>query len=514
MALAAGVFLLAVGGAAARGLDRGYTPPGRVTALDETAAGIATALAWSPRSCESVVLWQPPLFARRTFRAPGACPQTSTGRGISSVATDSSRVVWLSYVGGNTREYTLWTATPTRRTPRQLRFASADVDAPAPIVLGNGGESGIPYAVGRDVFVIGPSGARIRTWRAPARVTGLAEGATSVGVLVDTGHLFVVPLKSGGRITDLDYPRGIVRAFRIATVGAIVQTPTGIELRTASGASPLVKRPGARLAGFADGQLVYTIGNQIREFARSSRRDVPIRLGLAPLTTEFDRTEYHTQYDTADRVDFEYLAKLTEVCARLLLDAPPELDFAARARELRKVPHAKLQRALDDLANAKGRHRFTAVGRGLHGLDAIDAPRYPHEQTAADVALLEQALADLDNAAEPLARVGLNWLCSDLSPEAFKRERARRDRNAPRACWGMQGDADPGPDLWRELASLRGEPGARPPGPWLERSLRRHLQRSRRELERRLDRMAEAAAGRIFPLRRPRAADLPVETRA
>jgi hypothetical protein len=77
----------------------------------------------------------------------------------------------------------------------------------------------------------------------------------------------------------------------------------------------------------------------------------------------------------------------------------------------------------------------------------------------------------------------------------------------------MQGDADPGPDLWRELASLRGEPGARAPGPWLERSLSRHLARSRHELERRLDRMAEAAAGRIFPLRRPRAADLPVETR-
>jgi peptidase M28-like protein len=236
-------------------------------------------------------------------------------------------------------------------------------------------------------------------------------------------------------------------------------------------------------------------------------------INVSTFTTEFDRTEYHTQYDTADRVDFEYLAKLTDVCARLLLDAPPELDFAARARDLRDVPHAKLQRALGDLAKAKGRKRFTAVGRGLHGLDAIDAPRYPHEQTAADVALLEQALADLDNAAQPLARVGLNWLCSDLSHEAFKRERGRRDRNAPRACWGMQGDADPGPDLWRELASLRGEPGARAPGPWLERSLRRHLGRSRRELERRLDRMAEAAAGRIFPLRRPRAADLPVETR-
>jgi hypothetical protein len=237
-------------------------------------------------------------------------------------------------------------------------------------------------------------------------------------------------------------------------------------------------------------------------------------INVSTFTTEFDRTEYHTQYDTADRVDFDYLAKLTEVCARLLVDAPPELDFAARARELRGVPHKKLQRALDDLAKAKGRKRFTAVGRGLHGLDAIDAPRYPHEQTAADIALLEQALADPAQAEGALARVGLNWLCSDLSHDAFKRERARRDRNAPRACWGMQGDADPGPDLWRELASLRGEPGARPPGPWLERSLRRHLARSRRELERRLDRMAEAAAGRVFPLRRPRPSDLPVETRA
>lgn len=237
-------------------------------------------------------------------------------------------------------------------------------------------------------------------------------------------------------------------------------------------------------------------------------------INVSTFTTEFDRAEYHTQYDTADRVDFDYLAKLTEVCARLLLDGPPELDFAVRARELRNVPHAKLQRALDDLARAKGRKRFTAVGRGLHGIDAIDAPRYPHEQTAADIALLEQALADLASAAQPLARVGLNWLCSDLSHEAFKLERARRDRNAPRACWGGQGDADPGPDLWRELASLRGEPGARSPGPWLEASLRRHLARSRRELERRLDRMAEAAAGRVFPLRRPRAADLPVKTRA
>jgi hypothetical protein len=149
----------------------------------------------------------------------------------------------------------------------------------------------------------------------------------------------------------------------------------------------------------------------------------------------------------------------------------------------------------------------------LHGLAAVDAPRYPHERTKADVELLEAALAEPDTAAEKLSRVGLNWLCADLSHEAFRRERARRGRRARRACWGIQGDADVGPDLWRELASLRGEPGARPPGPWLEKSLRRHLARSRRELARRLDRMAAAASGRVFPLARPRPADLPVERR-
>jgi Iap family predicted aminopeptidase len=231
-------------------------------------------------------------------------------------------------------------------------------------------------------------------------------------------------------------------------------------------------------------------------------------INVSTFTTDFDRTEYHTQYDTSDKVDFDYLAKLTELCARLLLDEPA-LDFAARDRELRK--HGL---KLPKVEPSDERRRFTAIGRGLYGIDAIDAPRYPHEQTASDVELLERALADLDNAAAPLSRVGLNWLCADLSHEAFRIERGRRGRRARRACWGVQGDADPGPDLWRELASLRGDPGARPPGPWLEQSLRRHLDRSRRELARRRERMAAAAAGRVFPLARPREADLPVGPRA
>src|SRR5205085_5841171 len=146
-------------------------------------------------------------------------------------------------------------------------------------------------------------------------------------------------------------------------------------------------------------------------------------------------------YDTSDGVDFGYLTKLTEVAGRFLLEADAgaadTLDFAARAKELEGV----LQRGgLAALRRAKGRERFTAVARGLSGLDAREAAAYPHEQTARDVRLLERGLVQVragshQAAARTLAGVGLNWLCSDLGHEAFRIERRRRGRHAPRACW-------------------------------------------------------------------------------
>lgn len=233
-------------------------------------------------------------------------------------------------------------------------------------------------------------------------------------------------------------------------------------------------------------------------------------INVSNFSKEYSRTLYHTQYDTIDRVDFDYLARLTRVMARFLLeaDADPEaiLDYRARARDLRR---ARFDRGLEVLERARGRAAFVAVGRGLYGLDAKDEPAYPHEQTARDVELLEQGLEAVRAgkralAARRLADAGLNHLCADLSEEAFRREHRRRGRNVPRACWAAQGDPATGANLWRELASLRGEPGARPPGPWLERSLERHLRRARRDLEQRLQRMEAAVRGRVRRLPRAR----------
>ena len=236
-------------------------------------------------------------------------------------------------------------------------------------------------------------------------------------------------------------------------------------------------------------------------------------MNVSTFTSEFDRTEYHTQFDTSGRLDFGYLARLTEVAGRFLLDADAgaadELDSLARARELEGILSAD---AVSSLEEASGRARFVAVARGVHGLDARDAAAYPHEQSAKDVRLLEGALADLGGgrrgpAARKLARVGLNWLCADLGREAFRIERRRRGRTAPRASWAALGDPDTGPDLWEELASLGGE--GKQVGPWLERSLERHLRRSRNELIRRLRRMEAGARGNVRPLPEPAQADLP-----
>jgi hypothetical protein len=187
-------------------------------------------------------------------------------------------------------------------------------------------------------------------------------------------------------------------------------------------------------------------------------------------------------------------------------DADPDgiLDYAARARDLRR---AGFDRGLDVLERTHGRRAFTAVGRGMHGLDANDEPAYPHEQSVRDLEHLESALGalragDHAGAARSAAKVGLNALCADLCAEAFRREHGRRGQNAPRVCWGGQGDPARGPNLWTELASLRGEPGSRPPGRWLERSFERHVERTRRDLERRLDRMEAAVRGKVFPLQR------------
>ena len=223
--------------------------------------------------------------------------------------------------------------------------------------------------------------------------------------------------------------------------------------------------------------------------------------------TAFARSIYHTPFDTPEIVDFDHLERLTRFYAYLLLDADRDpggiLDHRARARQLTKhaarlgAAGAPLRAAAEAHAGARGRAAFTAVGRTLLAVRADGETGYPHEQAATDVTALEAALAavaedDRKTAAKQLAKVGDNALATHVSAEAYALRAARERLQHDDDSWAARSHLTDSPDLWAELASLRGEPGARAPGPWLRRSLQQHLKRSRAELDRRVGAMARA----------------------
>jgi hypothetical protein len=222
--------------------------------------------------------------------------------------------------------------------------------------------------------------------------------------------------------------------------------------------------------------------------------------GVTAFTWEksFMRDAYHTPRDTPEIVDFPRLARLTRFYAYLLLqaDADPDgiIDHAARARDLaEKAP--SLRAAARRHGRRRGRRAFTGVGRGLAAVDAAGSAAYPHEQASRDAGHLENGLAALRAgnraaAARALARVGGNAVAGRLSEEAYARRARRMGPEHAARSWAAASHLTASPNLWAELAALRGVRGARPPGPWIEASLAAHLAASRADVERRLRAMA------------------------
>jgi len=185
-----------VGAVLAAVLVGSFTAPAPVTALAADAARVAFA-----SDCE-VRLWTP--AARRAPRLGSLpCPRTSTGSGIAAVSLAGNRALWLHFTGGNIREWSLWTATPTSR-PKRLRFVAQDVDLPPPIVLGEGDASQfgdlLPYAVGDEVIVLRADGSRRFAWRAPGRVLDISANSGQLAVLSADGDGTLTLLDGAGSV--------------------------------------------------------------------------------------------------------------------------------------------------------------------------------------------------------------------------------------------------------------------------------------------------------------------------
>ncbi len=220
----------------------------------------------------------------------------------------------------------------------------------------------------------------------------------------------------------------------------------------------------------------------------------------------FGKSDYHTQFDTADLLDFSYLALQARLYSLLLLEADRDpdsiIDHGARARELTGIAavtgHAGLAAAAERRAGAKGRYQFTSVGRGLFALDAHSRVGYPHDQARSDIAAIDTALAALDSsdhraALRHLRRVGSHVLFPYLSEETFRKHNQRSHPNQVARSWASASHLTQSPHLWRELASLSGEKGARAHGPWLRTSLLRARNKADHQLTNRLAAMARAA---------------------
>jgi hypothetical protein len=282
------VSLALVGGAAA------LLKPGRTIAVDGPVrlvalnhASFAFAVGRSARDCDHVELWNTDTRGHWRFGRSGVCTNLgSTGAGISALGVNGNRALWVRFNGGNERDWQLMTATTTQKTPRQLRFVPQDVELPSPFVIGDStGGLGIPYADRKEIVLLGSNGAAVFKHVDPSRITAVTAGygpaKAVVAALRETGE--VVLLKSDGSVAwTASYPAGAVKALALAPTGLIVQLAGSVERRTPSGVTGTTTLPAdARMVDFAEGHIVYMVGDQIRSRTAASGKDVLVLTGAA-----------------------------------------------------------------------------------------------------------------------------------------------------------------------------------------------------------------------------------------
>jgi outer membrane protein assembly factor BamB len=238
---ALGVFaaMLVLAGSAGGATARSVASPGPVEALAFDDGRIAYAAGRSAGDCDRVRIWT--LSTRRVVRLGRStpCVETSTGTGIADLAIAATRVLWLHYTGGNTREWSLFTASAAAPRPVLLHFAARPADAEPPIVLGDG-DSGrlgavLPYAFGRRVVALRADGRRRFSWSASARVVELSASPRLVAVAQEGGTVTVLDL-SGRVVREERYAGGEIDAVKLVGGGGVLaQLGQTLEYRPATG---------------------------------------------------------------------------------------------------------------------------------------------------------------------------------------------------------------------------------------------------------------------------------------
>lgn len=266
---------LAAGAGAATARTRPAAAP--VTAISVTHASIVYAVGPTATDCDHVELWNPDTKGTWRFGKPHPCGDaTSGGRGIIAVSSSGNRVVWLEYVAGNIAEYTLKTASTTRKTPRALRFGSEDVELPGPLVLGPGSELGIPFADGASVTFLGQNGAAVFRWTAPRPVRALTAGSGPAGgvvaALLDDGSVSLLS-RAGAVVSSVPFAAGAVKALALAPAGLVVQVGGAVEIRKGASKRTVPLPAGARMLDYAEGRILYRKAKEIHALQAGTGKD-------------------------------------------------------------------------------------------------------------------------------------------------------------------------------------------------------------------------------------------------
>lgn len=217
-------------------------------------------------------------------------PPTSTGSGLVGPSLAATRALWLTYTGGNIREWSLWTATATRRQPKRLRFVARDVELPAPIILGEGDRDTLPYSVGTRVVALDSrTGTPRFSTSLSERVVALATQRGRVAAALANGGIVILDRRGAELGTTCGTSTRQVDAVRFALAGGStlwVQRGRTLELCGAGGA---VRRgtlpPGARLVDAEGNAAVYVRRNQVHGVVTE---DVVLRRTAGPAFAQLE----------------------------------------------------------------------------------------------------------------------------------------------------------------------------------------------------------------------------------
>jgi hypothetical protein len=213
------------------------------------------------KRCHEIRLWE--VASRSDKRVASHCfVSTSTGSGVAGAIATGGRTLWLTYIGGNIREWSLWTKGGNAKA-RRIAFLTADVDGPPPVILGSAWEGSLPYATGNKIVVLAPNGSRRFTLTAPDRVVSLSAHSRGYAAVLESGNVLTISLE-GKLLREREFEPGLVQNAVLAAPGLIVKTRTAVEIHNGD-ATRLIPLPqGSRFLGYSAGILAYGIGRQLR----------------------------------------------------------------------------------------------------------------------------------------------------------------------------------------------------------------------------------------------------------